>query len=178
MGLGAIRGVLEFWRKVEALGKKKLTTDMARKTFCTLGAKYAGDQKRKLPVHFKLPDQQLMDVTHHRSHDQFQSYVVNASWRDPEAEAHAARTFSLWAQDEYKPPVTACMPDALGRINENQESGFKNLNRTQASISVYTATHNITQLILHYTADPPGAQEHPSRQVWLSCKFGGVCLST
>ena len=95
---------------------------------------------------FKIPDQQLMDVTHHRSHDQFQSYVVNASWRDPEAEAHAARTFSLWAQDEYKPPVTACMPDALGRINENQESGFKNLNRTQASISLYTAS--ITQLIL------------------------------
>jgi len=87
-----------------------------------------------------------MDVTHHKSHDQFQSYVVNATWRDPEAEAHAARTFSLWAQDEYKPPVTACMPDALGRINENQESGFKNLNRTQASISLYTAS--ITQLIL------------------------------
>ena len=95
---------------------------------------------------FKIPDQQLMDVTHHKSHDQFQSYVVNATWRDPEAEAHAARTFSLWAQDEYKPPVTACMPDALGRINENQESGFKNLNRTQASISLYTAS--ITQLIL------------------------------
>ena len=164
MGLGAIRGVLEFWRVVEGLGNKKLTTDMARKTFCTLGAKYAGNQKRKLPVHFKLPDQQLMDVTHHRSHDQFQSYVVNASWRDPEAEAHAARTFSLWAQDEYKPPVTACMPDALGRINENQESGFKNLKRAQASISLYTV-------------DPPGAQEHPSRQVWLSCKFGGVCLA-
>ena len=134
MGLGSIRGVLEFWRKVEGLGKKKLTTDMARKTFCTLGKLCTG-LETKTPVHFKLPAQQLMDVTHHRSHDQFQSYVVNASWRDPEAEAHAARTFSLWAQDEYKPPVTACMPDALGRINENQESGFKNLKRAQASIN-------------------------------------------
>ena len=83
-----------------------------------------------------------MDVTHHRSPDQFQTYVVNASWRDPEAEAHAARTFSLWAQDEYKPPVTACVPDALGRINESQESAFGSIKRTQKSISS-------TQLILN-----------------------------
>ena len=45
MGLGAIRGVPEFWRIVEGLGNKKLTTDMARKTFCTLGAKYTGVRK-------------------------------------------------------------------------------------------------------------------------------------
>ena len=49
-------------------------------------------------AHFKIPEQQLMDVTHHRSPDMFQVYVVNASWRDPEAEAHAGRTFSLFAQ--------------------------------------------------------------------------------
>ena len=66
--------------------------------------------------------------------------AAHARFMAPEAEAHAARTFSLWAQDEYKPPVTACMPDALGRINENQESGFKNLTRTQASISLFTFT--------------------------------------
>ena len=84
---------------------------------------------------FKLPDQQLMDVTHHRSHDQFQTYVVNASWRDPEAEAHAARTFSLWAQDLYKPPVTACMPDALGRMNETHESAFGSIKQAQTSIN-------------------------------------------
>ena len=94
MGLGAIRGVLEYWRVELGLGDLKLTTDMARKTFCTLGVKCA----RKIMAHFKIPDQQLMDVTHHRSPDQFQCYVVNASWRDPEAEAHAGRTFSLFAQ--------------------------------------------------------------------------------
>ena len=49
-------------------------------------------------AHFKIPEQQLMDVTHHRSPDMFQVYFVNASWRDPEAEAHAGRTFSLFAQ--------------------------------------------------------------------------------
>ena len=37
MGQNAIRGVLEFWRVVEGLGKERLTADMARKTFCTLG---------------------------------------------------------------------------------------------------------------------------------------------
>ena len=83
---------------------------------------------------FKIPDQQLMDVTHHKSHDQFQSYVVNASWRDPEAEAHAARLFSLWAQDHYTPPITACVPDALGRINESQESAFGSIKRAQTTI--------------------------------------------
>ena len=83
---------------------------------------------------FKIPDQQLMDVTHHKTHDQFQTYVVNAAWHDPEAEAHAARTFSLWAQDQYKAPVTACVPDALGRINENQESAFGSIKRTQTTI--------------------------------------------
>ena len=91
---------------------------------------------------FKLPDQQLMDVTHHKSHDQFQSYVVNASWRDPEADAHAARLFSLWAQDHYKPPLTACVPAALGHIQEANKSAFGSITRTQKSI-------NSTRLILN-----------------------------
>ena len=93
-------------------------------------------------VHFKLPDQQLMGVTHHRSNDQFQTYVVNAAWQDPEAEAHAARTFSLWAQDQYKAPVTACVPDALGRINESQESAFGSIKRTQTTISSFQSISN------------------------------------
>ena len=42
MGQHGIRGVLEFWRPILGLGDVKLTTDMARKTFCTLGAKYTG----------------------------------------------------------------------------------------------------------------------------------------
>jgi len=47
MGTNSIRGVLEYWRKVEGLGKEKLTADMARKTFCTLGAKYTGVRKQR-----------------------------------------------------------------------------------------------------------------------------------
>ena len=84
---------------------------------------------------FKIPDQQLMDVTHHKSHDQFQSYVVNATWRDPEAEAHAARLFSLLAQDHYKPPITACVPAALGHIKETNKSAFGSIKRSQKSIN-------------------------------------------
>ena len=91
---------------------------------------------------FKIPDQQLMDVTHHKSHDQFQSYVVNASWRDPEAEAHAARLFSLWAQDQYKPPLTACVPAALGDMKETHETAFGSIKKAQKCI-------NSIQLILN-----------------------------
>ena len=136
MGMGSIRSVFEFWRPILDLGKDKLTTDMARRTFCTLGSKYTRSEEHL--VLFKLPAQQLMEVTHHRCPDQFQSYVVNAAWRDPEAEAHAARTFSLWAQDHYQPPVTTSVPDALGRMNHNHESGFGSLEKTQQSINSIT----------------------------------------
>jgi hypothetical protein len=134
LGQHGIRGVLEFWRPILGLGDVKLTTDMARKTFCTLGAKYTG-LETNIPVLFKIPDQQLMDVTHHKSHDQFQKYVVNATWRDPEAEGHAGRLFSLWAQDHYKPPLSACVPAALGHIDETNKSGFGSMKRAAKSIN-------------------------------------------
>ena len=34
----------EFWRPILDLGKDKLTTDMARRTFCTLGSKLHQNQ--------------------------------------------------------------------------------------------------------------------------------------
>ena len=87
-----------------------------------------------------------MEVTHHRCPDQIQTYVVNRGWRDPEAEAHAARTFSLWAQDEYQPPVTTSVPDALGRMNHNHESAFGSLGETQKSINTATLALILKQL--------------------------------
>ena len=42
MGVGLIRSIYEFWRPILDLGNKRLTTDMARRTFCTLGNKYTG----------------------------------------------------------------------------------------------------------------------------------------
>ena len=46
MGQNAIRGVFEYWRIVEGLGKERLTADMARKTFCTLGKLCTGARKK------------------------------------------------------------------------------------------------------------------------------------
>ena len=84
---------------------------------------------------FKLPAQQLMEVTHHLCPKQFKSYVVDRAWHDPEAAAHAARTFCLWAQDHYKPPATTSIPDALGRINSNATEAFGKFNQNQCNIN-------------------------------------------
>ena len=83
MGIGAIRAVFEWWRPILDLGPDPLTTDMARKTFVTFGVKYTErDQISSVPVLFKIPAAQLMEVTHHQSPAQFQCYVVNSAWRD------------------------------------------------------------------------------------------------
>ena len=42
MGVGLIRSIYEYWRPILDLGNKRLTTDQARRTFCTLGNKYTG----------------------------------------------------------------------------------------------------------------------------------------
>ena len=157
MGIGLIRSVFEFWRPILDLGPDQLTTDMARKTFVTFGVKYTErDQISRVPVLFKIPAAQLMEVTHHQSPAQFQCYVVNAAWRDPEAEAHPARTFSLWAQDHYKPPITNSVPDALGRMKDSNDTAFGSLHKVQATIS-----QNIF-------VDPQGDPDHPLQQGRLS----------
>ena len=40
MGQGAVQGVLEFWNKKLGLSDKPLTTNQARKTFCTFGHRH------------------------------------------------------------------------------------------------------------------------------------------
>ena len=40
MGTTAIRDVLEFWNKELGLSENRLTTNMARKTFCTFGHRH------------------------------------------------------------------------------------------------------------------------------------------
>ena len=40
MGINKIRQVLEFWNRTLDLKQSKLTTNMARKTFCTLSDRY------------------------------------------------------------------------------------------------------------------------------------------
>ena len=104
-----------------------------------------------------------MQITHHQSPAQFQCYVVNSAWRDrvntesdPEAEAHPARTFSLWASGHHKPPVTSNVPDALGRMKDSHDSAFGSLQKVQGMI-------NQNKLV-----DPQGDPGHPD-QGRLSC---------
>ena len=97
---------------------------------------------------FKLPAQQLMAVTHNLCPKQFKRYVVNRASNDPEAAAHTARTFSLWAQNHYQPPATTSIPDALGRINTANRSAFGDLNNTQRCINTNCV-------------DPQRAPDHP-----------------
>ena len=84
---------------------------------------------------FKLPAQQLMEVTHHQCPKQFKSYVVDRAWHDPEAASHAARTFSLWAQGHYHPPATTSIPDALGRIESSTREALTNISNSQDGIT-------------------------------------------
>jgi hypothetical protein len=98
-------------------------------------------------VLFKLPAQQLMEVTHHRTPKHFKTYVVEAAWRDHEAEAHAGRTFSLWAQNHYEPPISTSVPDVLGRMNHNHATAFGNFQENQENINASAV-------------DPGGAQEY------------------
>ena len=87
------------------------------------------------PVLFKLPAQQLMEVTHHQCPKQFKSYVVDRAWHDPEAASHAARTFSLWAQGLYHPPATTSIPDALGRIESSTRAALTTISNSQDGIT-------------------------------------------
>ena len=36
----------------------------------------------------------------------------------------------------YTPPVTACVPDALGRMNETNKNEFENIQKTQTNIKL------------------------------------------
>ena len=76
-----------------------------------------------------------MEVTHHQCPKQFKSYVVDRAWPDPEAASHAARTFSLWAQDLYQPPDTTSIPHALARHQPSTREALTNISNSQDSIT-------------------------------------------
>ena len=79
-----------------------------------------------------------MAVTHHQCPNELQGYIDNKNWREPESEAHASRSFALWAQGEYKPPVTSSLPATLGIMTEKRESEFKFLKKSHKSINSQT----------------------------------------
>merc|ERR1711964_62811 len=100
-----VRKVFKYWNQRLGLNLTADTANMARKTFCTIGANY-----------FHFPDEQLMKISHHKDRKQFQTYVLNGRWEDLEQEAHVGRTFNLWGAGCYAPPVMMCMPDVLSRF--------------------------------------------------------------
>ena len=123
MGKGRIRKCFEFFRPILDLGDVPLTGDQARKTLATFGARL-----------FKLPGQQLMAVTHHKCPNILQSYISD-KWTDPEEDAHAGRTFSLWAQEEYTPPITSSLPNTLDILASKHATQFGFLKRSHKAIN-------------------------------------------
>ena len=94
MGIHQIAEGLEYWnKKLKLRPDQKITSDMARKTFCTLGSKF-----------FKFQTQQIRDVTHHETDENFQVYVCD-EYVDLEEESHISVTMQKWAQKRYNPPV-------------------------------------------------------------------------
>ena len=143
MGIGAIRAVFEWWRPILDLGPDPLTTDMARKTFVTFGVKYTGRENKHRPGALQDPRRPA-----HGGHPSPVTGAVPVLRRelgvarsdrntesDPEAEAHPARTFSLWASGHHKPPVTSNVPDALGRMKDSHDSAFGSLQKVQGMIN-------------------------------------------
>ena len=118
-----IRKSFEFWRPKLGLGDVPLTADQARKTLATFGIKF-----------FKHCPQQLMAITHHKCPNVFQSYISD-KWADPEEDAHTGRTFSLWAQDEYTPPITSSLPNTINNLASKHERQFGVLTRSQRAIN-------------------------------------------
>ena len=60
-------------------------------------------------------------VTHHEDPKQFMAYLKPDAWTDPEEDAHVTRTFNLWANDHYKPPLAHTTQSLLGRLEVRQE---------------------------------------------------------
>ena len=94
MGIHKIGDALEYWnRKLNLRPDSKITADMARKTFCTLGAKF-----------FKFSTEQIRAVTHHMSDENFEIYLC-PEYEDLEEESHISVTMQKWEKKKYQPPV-------------------------------------------------------------------------
>ena len=133
MGTSAIQGVLEFWNKELQLSDDRLTTNQARKTFCTFGhrhtarsdcVKFQKTRTENKAVLFHFPWEALMAVTHHSCPKQFvgiktsdRKYVCAGTWDDLEEESHISRRLNLWSQGHHVPPVETSTQDMLASIS-------------------------------------------------------------
>lgn len=107
MGIHEIGNGLEFWnRKLNLRPGVKITSDMARKTFCTLGEKF-----------FKFDRNLLKNTSHHQTDENFEIYVCD-DYEDLEEESHITVTMQKWAQKKYIPPVHVTPTVMLAELNE------------------------------------------------------------
>jgi hypothetical protein len=140
IGETEIRGVFKYWNARLNLGLPKATSDMARKTFCTLGSNF-----------FHFPDNELMKISHHETLKQFKKYVLEAPWEDLEQDCHIGRTFrvferhsNLWANDNYQtkefddPPVVISVTDVLSRLAIEIKTAMRKLRQDQRRILTQT----------------------------------------
>ena len=108
MGASEIANSLQYWNIKLSLRKdEKLTSDMARKTFCTLGEKF-----------FKFDRKALRSISHHLTEDNFEVYVCE-DYEDWEEESHVTETMQKWAQEKYTPPVHTTAPVMLSNITQS-----------------------------------------------------------
>ena len=111
MGSNKIGDSLDYWNKKLMLRpNEKITSDMARKTFCTLGEKF-----------FKFDRNLLRSISHHITDENFEIYVC-PEYRDLEEEAHVSVTMQNWAQGKYQPPVHVTPSVMLSELNKKMES--------------------------------------------------------
>merc|ERR1712118_313546 len=96
-----------------------------RKTFATFGDKLFG-----------FPRPRLMDVTHHRTEQEFAKYAGDRSWEDMEAESFIPRKMALWGHGKYKPPLKFCVKEMVAEFQKQTENTLQamvaDLERTKA----------------------------------------------
>ena len=111
MGLHEIGNSLEYWNaKLNLRPDERILSSMARKTFCTLGAKF-----------FKFDTKLLRSVTHHLSDENFELYI-HPDYEDLEEESHISVVMQNWAQKKYNPPVHMTPAVMLHELQKNMDS--------------------------------------------------------
>jgi len=103
---GKISESLERINKRVRVRLGKLTGDMGRKTFVTLGKNF-----------FLFPEDHLKEITHHQSNDNFIKYI-DPQYINIGSETVMSRIFQAYEQGRYLPPTTNALPHMIVNLGE------------------------------------------------------------
>ena len=127
LGINKLRDVLQFWNEELKLSDKRLTMNMARKTFCTFGHHHTAQQNTggAFPLSVggangRDSPRQPQPVCRKYVYVSDRDYVCNAQWDDPEEESHISRIFNLWQQGHHQPSVGSSTRDVLEMISPDK----------------------------------------------------------